>query len=203
MLKRIDEWLTTQVLRLPLWVQPNHITSVRILLIPLVWALHYKASSWWAAGMFAFLALTDFIDGRLARGRGLVTNAGKVLDIGCDLALVWSTVALLWQENIVMLQQDSLLFWLLVFIFSREVLVTTIRLRFEVSADSVRVLKMGKCKTGFFMVSLAVFLSSPAWAAGVPAGILILGVAAICSFISGVQYVHQFITAASTRRVVD
>lgn len=197
MISRIDDWLTTQVLRLPQWVQPNHITSVRILLIPLVWALYYNATAWWAASMFAFLALTDFIDGRLARGRKLVTSAGKLLDIGCDLTLVWSTVGLLWKEQIIPVQQDSVLFWSLLFIFSREVLVTTVRLHFKVKAEDVRVLKMGKCKTGFFMVGLAVLLSSPAWTMGLSLGVGILIAAAVCSFISGVQYVHQFITLAS------
>ena len=70
MLKSLDTFLTTWVLKIvPTTWQPNHITGARILLIPLVWALYYLVSPWAATGMCAFLTATDFVDGRLARGR--------------------------------------------------------------------------------------------------------------------------------------
>lgn len=189
----INTWLTTFVLKLiPDAWQPNHITGARILLIPLVWALYYNVSPWAAMGMFAFLSATDFVDGRLARGRGIVTDFGRLLDIGCDLALVWSTAVLLWKESIILSPHDSWLFWLPVFILAREVIVTTIRVLFRVDATEVRVLKLGKCKTASFMVGLAVLLTSAVWVHGALVGTILLAVAAICSFISGVQYVHQF-----------
>lgn len=193
MINTINEWLTALILRLvPNAWQPNHITSARLLLIPAVWALYYAVNPWAGAAMFALVAATDFIDGRLARGRNAVSKTGKLLDIGCDLALVWTTVALLWYQNIIVVQQDSLLFWLLVFIFMREALITPIRLFFKAEASEVQVLKMGKCKTAFFMLGLMVLLTSQVWPNGAVIGTELLVLAAICSFISGVQYVQQF-----------
>ena len=192
MLKSLDNFFTTLVLKIPSWIKPNHITGVRILLIPFMWALYYLVNPWAGAGMFAFLAATDFVDGRLARGRGIVTDFGKKLDIGCDLALVWSTVVLLARENIIPTSQGSLLFWLLVFILSREVVVTAIRQLFNVKTDDVRVNKLGKCKTASFMLGLLVLLTSAVWPTAVAIGTGLLAVAAICSFISGIQYIQQF-----------
>ncbi len=200
MIASIDGRLTALVLKIPASIKPNHITGTRILLIPLVWALYYNVSPWAAASMFALLALTDFVDGRLARGRGLVSDKGKLLDIGSDLALVWSAVALLWTEDIIHLKQDPVLLWLLVFMFVREILITTIRLLFRVKADEVRVLKMGKCKTGFFMVGLCVLLTVTVWEDGGTLATVLLAIAAACSFLSGVQYVHQFTNKAQSPR---
>jgi len=192
MLTSLDEWLTAFVLKvIPTAWQPNHITAARILLIPVVWALYYNVSPFAATAMFASLALTDFVDGRLARGRGIVTASGKLLDIGCDLMLVWSTVTLLWKEHIILSEQNPAVYWSLVIIFAREIIVTAVRLSFEVKAADVRVLKVGKCKTGFFMVGLGVLLTSSVWVYGIAVGTAFLVFAAACSLISGVQYVQQ------------
>lgn len=205
MLRSLDRWLTDLVLKVvPLWCKPNHITAARILLIPVVWALYYEVTPWvavwdWrycgpcaATVTFAFLTATDFVDGRVARGRGMVTHFGKQLDIGCDLALVWSTVILLWRDGVIQMQPDSVLFWLLVFILIREIVVTIIRESFRVRANEVRVLKLGKCKTAFFMFGLTVLLTSTVTAPGATAGTTLLAIAAVCSFLSGVQYIQQF-----------
>ncbi len=193
MLKSLDRWLTDLVLKVvPLWCKPNHITAARILLIPIVWALYYGTNPWAATGMFAFLVSTDFVDGRVARGRGMVTHFGKQLDIGCDLALVWSTVILLWRDGVIQMQSDSVLFWLLIFILIREIVVTIIRKSFRVRANEVRVLKLGKCKTAFFMLGLTVLLTSTVTTPSATAGTTLLAIAAVCSFLSGVQYIQQF-----------
>ncbi len=193
MFKSLDRWLTDLVLRVvPQWCKPNHVTGARILLIPIVWALYYGINPWAATAMFAFLVVTDFVDGRLARGRGMVSHFGKQLDIGCDLALVWSTVGLLWWNDIILIHGDSVLAWSLVFILAREVLVTVVRKYFKVRASDVRVLKLGKCKTGFFMFGLTVLLTSIVWVHGVTVGTTLLAIAAVCSFFSGIQYIEQF-----------
>ncbi len=193
MVHKIDNWLTALVLRVvPRWCKPNHITGVRIVLIPLIWAFYYEISPWAATAMFTLLALTDFVDGRVARGRGQVTRGGKVLDIACDLMLVWCTVFLLAKESIIFSSHSTILFWLLVTILFREVVVTTVRLATGVRAGDVRVNMLGKCKTGFLMVGLAVLLTSAVWPNGFSVGALFVGIATVCSVFSGLQYVHQF-----------
>ncbi len=201
MVTTLNDRLTNLVLKvIPDAWHPNHITGARILLIPLVWAFYYHYSALVSAIMFALLALTDFIDGRLARGRGLVSHFGKQLDIGCDLVLVWSTVVLLVQEDIILSSSHPWLLWLPVFMFAREIVVTTVRLLFRVRPDEVYVLKVGKCKTGFFMISLTVLLTSTVFAESLRIGTLLCAVAAGCSFLSGVQYVHQFTSIAQRKK---
>ena len=69
---------------------PNRLTAARILLAPVFLILlmvdfpcHYLA----AGLVFGAAALTDLFDGKIARGRGLVTNLGKFLDPIADKML--------------------------------------------------------------------------------------------------------------------
>ena len=68
----------------------NRLTVARILLAPVFLILlmvdfpcHYLA----AGLVFGAAALTDLFDGKIARGRGLVTNLGKFLDPIADKML--------------------------------------------------------------------------------------------------------------------
>lgn len=189
MLGSLDRWLTNLVLRtVPLRVEPNDVTWIRIYLIPLIPALYYEISPWAAVGMFVILAMTDFVDGRLARGRNMVSCYGRFLDIGCDLALVWSTVTLLWWDGIIQTQ----LFWLLVLMLVREILVFTSKKFYRVKPSEVKVFMLGKCKTAFFMIGLTVLLTSTVTSWGAAVGGVLLAVAAVCSLLSGVQYIYLF-----------
>ncbi|MBQ2712702.1 MAG: CDP-diacylglycerol--glycerol-3-phosphate 3-phosphatidyltransferase [Clostridia bacterium] len=71
---------------------PNKITLARIMLIPIMVAVFYidaiPYAPLWAAGIFAIASFTDFLDGYIARSRGLVTNMGKFLDPIADKVLV-------------------------------------------------------------------------------------------------------------------
>lgn len=188
----IDRWLTAVILMvIPLWVKPNHITITRIAAIYWVW-YSYDYNPWVASAVCAAISITDYIDGRLARARNLVTRAGKVLDIGCDQALLWSTVLLLKQESIILSAEDFWLLWLPVVMFVREMAVTAMRLRFKVKAADVDVLFLGRCKTASFMIGLCVLLMSTVWAYADLVGTAFLGVATICSLYSAKQYGDQF-----------
>ena len=64
---------------------PNKISLSRILLIPVFVAVFFLEGTLpfaygIAAIIFAVAACTDFVDGKIARSRGLVTNLGKFLD---------------------------------------------------------------------------------------------------------------------------
>lgn len=72
---------------------PNKITLTRIFMIPLFVAVFYLGRLWeWcyliSAGVFLLAALTDALDGHIARSRNLVTNLGKFLDPIADKVLV-------------------------------------------------------------------------------------------------------------------
>ena len=75
------------------WNLPNKITLVRIFMIPIFVAVFFiePLGAWRfliAAAVFALAAVTDALDGHIARSRGLVTNLGKFLDPIADKVLV-------------------------------------------------------------------------------------------------------------------
>jgi CDP-diacylglycerol--glycerol-3-phosphate 3-phosphatidyltransferase len=109
------------------WNLPNGLTTVRILLVPLLgWLLLTSGGNdpWlrtWAAVIFAVAILTDRYDGEIARRNNLVTDFGKLMDPIADKALTGmafvglSVIGELW-------------WWVTVVVLAREMLVTLLRL---------------------------------------------------------------------------
>ncbi|MGH7789679.1 MAG: CDP-alcohol phosphatidyltransferase family protein [Candidatus Binatia bacterium] len=54
----------------------------------------HGASGWPAAGYFAAIALSDFVDGRIARRFGAASRGGRVLDHGADIVFLLSALGL-------------------------------------------------------------------------------------------------------------
>src|SRR5579885_2664844 len=102
---------------------PNSLTFVRLLLIPIFVALYATPTperALAAAAVFGIAALTDLLDGYLARRRSEVTRLGRLLDPIADKLLVLSGLILL-----VEFQHVSAIVAIL--IIGREVAVTGIR----------------------------------------------------------------------------
>jgi CDP-diacylglycerol--glycerol-3-phosphate 3-phosphatidyltransferase len=73
---------------------PNTISAVRIATTPLIAILPFVPSVGWRAVAFLLFlasAISDHIDGRIARSRGLVTDLGKLLDPLADKLLLVAT----------------------------------------------------------------------------------------------------------------
>lgn len=105
---------------------PNLITSVRILMVPLVLWLIMVGWDSFADRMIALVLLvlaasTDGIDGAIARKRNLVTNLGKILDPIADKALLSGAL-------IVLSIQGAVPWWATVLILIREFGITVYRL---------------------------------------------------------------------------
>ncbi len=193
MLESLDRWLTILVLRIvPLWCTPNQITLTRFFSIPLIFVLYFAVSPWAGTAVFVLVAITDFIDGRLVRGRNMVSYWGRFLDIGCDLTLVWSGVGILWLDDIIQFRIDSILAWLLLLMLVREIIVFASKSYYRVRPSDVRVFKSGKCKTAFFMMGLTVLLLSTVTTYGTLIGATLVAGAAGCSLLSGIKYVRLF-----------
>ena len=102
---------------------PNFITLVRILLIPVFVMLFFTPTpdrSLSAAVIFVVAAITDLLDGYIARRNGQVTKLGKLLDPIADKLLVLSALILL--VNI-----DRVSALIAIFVIAREVAVSGIR----------------------------------------------------------------------------
>ncbi len=101
---------------------PNVLSAGRIALAPLMFALVVaNPEGSIAAGLvFVLIAVTDIVDGHLARSRNLVTSLGKLLDPIADKALVIAALASL-------VIADRLALWVVAVIAGRELLVTLLR----------------------------------------------------------------------------
>lgn len=79
----------------PRWLRPNHITVVRFVTSPIVFWLLWKG--WYTSGLIAFVvvALTDAIDGSMARTRKQITVWGTTYDGVADKFLVGGVALLL------------------------------------------------------------------------------------------------------------
>lgn len=139
-----------------LWNLPNMLTLLRILMIPLFWYLlmygggENTATRVAATVVFVVAAITDWLDGWLARKQGLVTTFGKIADPLADKAL--TGVALIGLSVL-----GELWWWVTILIIIREVGVTLIR--FVVLKHGViPASRGGKAKTLFQMVGITLFL---------------------------------------------
>jgi len=108
------------------WTLPNLLSIFRIALVPLlVYFLTYSdpASSAWAVSIFLLGAVTDYLDGYLARRNQSVSELGKILDPIADKVFVVAALIMLAAMD----RPDAVPAWLVVIIVVRETAVTLIR----------------------------------------------------------------------------
>src|SRR5215472_19174859 len=120
----------------------NALTVIRLALVPVVVVcLLAGGPPWRVAGFAAFglASVTDLLDGRIARSRGLITDFGKIADPIADKALIGAAL-------VTMSYLGWLAWWVTAVILAREVAVTGLRvwvIRHGVIAAS----RGGKLKT--------------------------------------------------------
>ncbi len=122
---------------------PNLLTLMRILLVPVVVVALLDATpngSWLAAGVFALAALTDGVDGYLARSRQSITNFGKVMDPIADKLLIAAAL-------IALVSLDRLAAWVAMVIIAREFAVTVLRVAAGQQGVVIPASPLGKVKT--------------------------------------------------------
>jgi cardiolipin synthase len=95
----------------------NRITLIRLLLTPVVIiALMTQGPSVWAISIFLVAALTDALDGFVARRRGQLTTLGRFLDPIADKLLLSATFLALAHRGLVPM-------WVFIIVFSRDLLI--------------------------------------------------------------------------------
>jgi nicotinamide-nucleotide amidase len=167
---------------------PNLLTLSRLAAIPVLMALllvAFPGHDQLAAALFVAFSLTDTLDGQIARRRGLVTDLGKFLDPLADKLLVLSVLIVLVQEGLVAA-------WVVVVIFSRELLITILR---SVGASQGRVIAaapLGKTKTVTQMAAVALLILQRPYPVLVPIAAVVVAVAVIFTIVSGVDYLVRF-----------
>jgi CDP-diacylglycerol---glycerol-3-phosphate 3-phosphatidyltransferase len=162
----------------------NALTVVRILLVPVFVVCLFASgtvSRLAALAVFVVASVTDLLDGRLARSRGLVTDFGKIADPIADKALTGAAL-------IGLSVLGELPGWVTALILIREVGVTV--LRFVVIRRGVIAASQGgKLKTLLQVTAICLYilpasLSPPAWVREV-----VMAVAVVVTLVTGADYV--------------
>src|SRR4051812_15885160 len=168
----------------------NALTLIRLLLVPVfvvvLFANGGHSSGWrvWAFVVFAVATITDFVDGDLARSRGLVTDVGKVADPIADKALTGA--ALIGLSSL-----GDLPWWVTVVILIREIGITG--LRFVVIRHGViPASRGGKVKTLVQNLAIGLYLL-PLTGAAASVRFWLMGLAIVVTLVTGVDYVARAI----------
>ncbi|WP_432400452.1 CDP-diacylglycerol--glycerol-3-phosphate 3-phosphatidyltransferase [Wukongibacter sp. M2B1] len=167
----------------------NKITIARILLVPvfmvfLLAKIPYGVTI--ASIIFIVAALTDSLDGYIARSRNQVTKLGKFMDPLADKLLV--TAAL-----VSLVQMDKLAAWMVVVIISRELVVSVFRAVAASEGIVIAASPWGKGKTISQIVAIVTLLFNnyPFSLYNIPFDIISVWVAVILTVISGYDYINK------------
>ena len=163
---------------------PNKLSVARVLCIPAIVALlHFSdpVCRYIAAALFILGCLTDFLDGRIARKRNLVTDFGKFIDPVADKLLVLTTLIML-----VYLQKIPA--WIVVVILCRELAVDGLRMVAVTKGQVIAAGPLGKWKTAcqMFLISAVLILNLSVYEAW-PLTLLTAAVV-VLTLVSGVDY---------------
>jgi CDP-diacylglycerol--glycerol-3-phosphate 3-phosphatidyltransferase len=169
---------------------PNSLTIIRIILIPIfvvILLVRIPYGDYIAALIFSVAALTDSLDGYLARKRKEVTTLGVILDPLADKLLI--TAAL-----ISLVELARIPGWTAIVILGREFAVTGLR---AIKAEQGIVIPaswMGKVKTISQIVAILLVLLEKSFQQffSFPIGLWMLYLAVAITVVSGIQYFYKF-----------
>lgn len=178
---------------------PNLLTLTRILLIPVfvvLFATPDPDRSITAAIVFVVAAVTDLLDGYLARRSGQVTKLGKLLDPIADKLLVLSALILL-------VNVDRVSALVAILIIAREVAVTGIRAIAAGEGMIIAAETTGKYKMALQVIAIVLLILEGTALSALGnlhlAGIVTLYLSLVFGYVSGAQYVWSFWKQVATK----
>lgn len=160
---------------------PNMITLVRIVLVPVFTFLSLRTPNVLnlpAAFIFLLAALTDALDGHLARSRKEITRFGQLMDPIADKLLI--TAALL-----ALVQAGSVSTWVALIILGREFAVSGLRMLAAAEGKVISASHWGKIKTTSQIVAVMGFLLGISWSS------YVMYLAVALTIFSGVDYFRK------------
>lgn len=167
---------------------PIGLTLSRLAAIPLLMVLlivRFPGHDQIAAALFIVFSLTDTLDGEIARRRGTVSDLGKFLDPLADKLFVLSVLIVLVQEGLVAA-------WVVVVIFSRELIITILRSVAGMQGLVIAAAPLGKTKTITQMSAVTLLILQRPYPALVPLADLAVGIAVVFTLWSGLDYLWRF-----------
>lgn len=186
---------------------PNKLTASRFVLTALfLWALFspIRFNNTLALFFFSLAGASDFLDGRIARSRGLITNFGILMDPLADKILICSAfVAFVESTHLNPNAPVKVAAWMVIVIVARELTITGLRLLAASKNVVLAAEKFGKHKTISQIVAINALLvldASNEWPAGLqrfflswvpPFAEIMLWVAVALTAASGVIYLWR------------
>jgi len=168
---------------------PNSLTTARILMIPVFMAFFlapFRGHEYAALGVFLLAALTDLVDGVLARRTNKMTALGALLDPIADKLLIATAVILL-------VGAGRIPAWVAVIIVGREIVVTGFRAIAAAKAVFIPAGWAGKVKMNLEIYAIAFFVLGKEALGGIfLVGQVMLGLAVALAVYSAAEYFVKF-----------
>ena len=158
----------------------NALTVLRLALVPVFVACLLAGGTGWrvaAFAVFAVASVTDLLDGRLARSRGLITDFGKIADPIADKALTGAAL-------VTLSALGELAWWVTVVILAREISVTLLRF-WVIRRGVIAASRGGKLKTLLQVVAITLYVLP-----GPPAVVreVVMAAAVAVTLVTGIDY---------------
>ena len=167
---------------------PNKLTVLRIIMAPffvffMLTDAGGAANKWIALVIFCVASLTDMLDGKIARARGLVTNFGKFMDPLADKLLVCSAM-------ICLIPLGKLTAWFVIVIIAREFIISGFRLVASDNGIVIAASYWGKFKTVSQMFMVIVMIMDLGGVFDV-IGTVLMWAALILTIVSLIDYIAK------------
>jgi CDP-diacylglycerol--glycerol-3-phosphate 3-phosphatidyltransferase len=158
----------------------NALTVLRLVLVPVFVACLLAGGTGWRVAafvVFGVASVTDLLDGRLARSRGLITDFGKIADPIADKALTGAAL-------VTLSALGELAWWVTVVILAREISVTLLRF-WVIRRGVIAASRGGKLKTLLQVVAIALYVLP-----GPPAVVreVVMAAAVAVTVVTGIDY---------------
>ena len=188
--------------RSPAWNLANCLTYGRLAAVPVVVGLLYWpdeiGARFAALGVFVVAAITDYLDGYVARAYAQSSALGRMLDPIADKLLVAACLLMLAADGSI----KGWTLWAAIVILCREILVSGLREYLAELKVGVPVSKVAKWKTTLQLVAIGFLVAGPAGETLLPGtldiGVGLLWVAAALTLYTGYDYMR-----AGIRHVID
>jgi len=186
-----------------IWTWANLVTLIRLCALPvflqLLFTTGHRAIAAWLLGA---IAITDWVDGYLARRLNQVSTLGKIIDPTADRILVMTGL-------IAVSIAHGVPWWFSICVLVREVIVSLLTVLLALlGAARINVLKIGKVSTFLLMATFPLFLISTnnelpsnGWQSLLKAAVWALGaVGLVLSYIVLFSYIRPALEALRTGR---
>lgn len=160
----------------------NKLTMLRIILVPvflLIISINKTQYGIWAAtAVFVIAAITDTLDGYIARSRNQITTFGKLMDPLADKLIVTSAL-------VALVEMQKLPAWVVMIIIAREFLITGLRAIAASEGIVIAASPIAKFKTISQIIAVIVTLLQ------IKYSYIFMTIAVIITIVSGVDYLYK------------